>query len=238
MANPYDIYDTPTHSPTMVDRMIENPWFGVGWLGADLIGVPLLVGKKGLAGAMGGPGSSTWKHFKQLTRAKYGSASAGAIRDMALHGKPMDFARPTTPLARGGGVIQNSPALHGAAGAPTNMARDRMFHQGLRREFGRSAARRIGAGRLLHGLSRGLFAYSMLQLGIGLMRGINDMIEAYEPPEPKVPWHRDLETGGGFVDTRSAQTQRQRAIQAIHNTQLSTRAALGNEASFLHMQHR
>ena len=45
-----------------------------------------------------------------------------------------------------------------------------------------------------------------------------------------------LETGPGFFnDTRAAHTQRQRAIQAIHNSQMTTRAALGNEASFLHI---
>jgi hypothetical protein len=38
-----------------------------------------------------------------------------------------------------------------------------------------------------------------------------------------------------FFDTRAAFTQRQRALMVIHNSQLSNRAAFGQEASFLHM---
>ena len=38
----------------------------------------------------------------------------------------------------------------------------------------------------------------------------------------------------GYYDSRAAATMRQRAIQVIHNSQLSTRAAFGNEASYMH----
>lgn len=37
-----------------------------------------------------------------------------------------------------------------------------------------------------------------------------------------------------YYDTRIAATMRQRALQVIHNSQLSTRAAFGHEASYLH----
>lgn len=37
-----------------------------------------------------------------------------------------------------------------------------------------------------------------------------------------------------YFDSRAALTQRQRAIQVIHNSQMSTRAAFGNEATFMH----
>ena len=37
-----------------------------------------------------------------------------------------------------------------------------------------------------------------------------------------------------YYDTRAAATMRQRALQVIHNSQLSTRAAFGSEASYLH----
>lgn len=37
-----------------------------------------------------------------------------------------------------------------------------------------------------------------------------------------------------FFDSRAAFTQRQRALMVIHNSQLSNRAAFGNEAQFLH----
>lgn len=37
-----------------------------------------------------------------------------------------------------------------------------------------------------------------------------------------------------FSDSRAAFTQRQRAIQVIHNSQMGVRSALGSEASYLH----
>jgi hypothetical protein len=37
-----------------------------------------------------------------------------------------------------------------------------------------------------------------------------------------------------YFDSRAAFTQRQRAIQVIHNSQLTNRAAFGNEAAFMH----
>jgi hypothetical protein len=37
-----------------------------------------------------------------------------------------------------------------------------------------------------------------------------------------------------YFDSRAAFTQRQRAIQVIHNSQLSTRAAMGQESSYMH----
>ena len=39
---------------------------------------------------------------------------------------------------------------------------------------------------------------------------------------------------GTFHDTSMAYTQRQRALQAMHNSQFSGRSALGNEASLMH----
>jgi len=42
-------------------------------------------------------------------------------------------------------------------------------------------------------------------------------------------------TGGDeYYDSRAAFTQRQRALQVIHNSQMSTRAAFAEEASYLH----
>jgi hypothetical protein len=37
-----------------------------------------------------------------------------------------------------------------------------------------------------------------------------------------------------YYDTRAAYTQRQRALQVIHNSRLSLRPVLGNESSYLH----
>lgn len=76
-------------------------------------------------------------------------------------------------------------------------------------------------------------AWTALNFGLGLAagRGIGSMIANYES-------HKDndiqLESGGHFADTQGSFTQRQRSLEVIHNSQLTTRSALGNEASFLH----
>jgi len=97
---------------------------------------------------------------------------------------------------------------------------------------GKRAATRITAGAMLTLGVRTAFTAMNFGLGISLGRGIGDIIANYETNKP----NQDitLESGGFFADTRAGFTQRQQAIQTIHNSQLTTRAALGNEASFLH----
>lgn len=92
------------------------------------------------------------------------------------------------------------------------------------------------------GMLNTLASFTHLTAIIGITEGafalggmIGDAISAYSPAAPGNR-RRSLETGGPFVDTRHAQTQRMRSIQAIHNTQLSTRAAMGNEAGFMHLE--
>jgi len=230
MPGPYDIY-TNTHREETgrFNNIVESPVTMGAWLATDMVAIPWLTSTRGMQRTML---PTQWNRFKNIARAKYG----GSIRNLALHGRPRDFIGATG--RRGVIVGSGTHDMVLASGERGMLARDRLFHSGLRKSFGGAAASRIGVSRLLGGASKALFAYSMFQMGLGLINGINEVIENYEPPEPKTPFHRDLETGGGFVDTRSAQTQRQRAIQAIHNTQLSTRAALGNEASILHAQHR
>ena len=77
-------------------------------------------------------------------------------------------------------------------------------------------------------------AFTALNFGIGMSIGrmVGNLVGNYRPDYTK---EELLETGGFFADTRASFTQRQRAIQTIHNSQLTTRAALGNEASFLHI---
>lgn len=101
--------------------------------------------------------------------------------------------------------------------------------------FGKAAGRRIGLGKLASSFSRFGLWFMAVDIGMSLGGMLGDAITNYTPAQYQNK-RRQIETGGAFVDTRYAQTQRMRAIQAIHNTQLSTRAALGNEASFMHLE--
>lgn len=101
--------------------------------------------------------------------------------------------------------------------------------------FGKAAGRRVKIGKLASSFSRFGLLFMVAELGSSLGGMLGDAITAWQPPEYQNK-RRTIETGGAYVETRYAQTQRARAIQAIHNTQLSTRAALGNEASFMHLE--
>lgn len=47
--------------------------------------------------------------------------------------------------------------------------------------------------------------------------------------------YQNLYNGGDeYFDSRAAMTQRQRALQIIHNSQMSTRASFGSESGYLH----
>ena len=46
--------------------------------------------------------------------------------------------------------------------------------------------------------------------------------------------YRQMYDQDTYYDTRAAYTQRQRALQVIHNTRLSLKPALGNESNYLH----
>ncbi len=71
------------------------------------------------------------------------------------------------------------------------------------------------------------------ELGKGLL-GVSRTFET-TPEEIAARRRKPLYSGGEeYFDSRAAFTQRQRALQVIHNSQMSTRAAFSEEASFLH----
>ena len=101
--------------------------------------------------------------------------------------------------------------------------------------------KKIGSDRIVAGgkrftrLSAHTSAISIIGLGLSL---------GWSGAESTVKQHRakrirqNIKAKGwadtGYYDSRAAATMRQRAIQVIHNSQLSTRAAFGNEASYMH----
>ena len=98
--------------------------------------------------------------------------------------------------------------------------------------IGEKFERQIRQSVRLRQFARGVGMAEIIKLGADLGGMAVDAVMSYR----SAPKDIKLSTGPGFFsDTRAAQTQRQRAIQAIHNSQLTTRAALGNEAAFLHI---
>lgn len=95
--------------------------------------------------------------------------------------------------------------------------------------------------------ARGAFAWQWGRqaVGMGVMLGAVQLAAgmadlASSVGQAAIDWRprRDgpspYEFGHVYYEPRGAYTQRQRAIMAIHDSQLTTRAAIGGEASFMH----
>jgi len=66
-------------------------------------------------------------------------------------------------------------------------------------------------------------------VGFSMLSDVGGLWDKKIPP----PVQETLQTQQMFLP-RQAYTQRQRAIQAIHQSQMTTRSALGNEAEYMH----
>lgn len=116
--------------------------------------------------------------------------------------------------------------------------------------FGRQAAKEARMFKVLHRMDPKIANKVSLYRGLSAFKGFMNWMFAVDiagagvsllgqaaanwRPANKLDPKRVLETGGSYVDTGEAYTQRQMALQAIHNSQLTTRAVLGNEAAFMH----
>lgn len=135
-------------------------------------------------------------------------------------------------MARNMTAASIDPGL--ARAARGGWARETALHRGLERRFGKKFASRMMLGRALGSASTAANLFFMAEIGGAAGQFVGSLISSWRPSPGKPEARRSLETGGNWVDTRIAYTQRQRAIQAIHNSMLTSRAALGNEASFMH----
>jgi len=97
------------------------------------------------------------------------------------------------------------------------------------RAFGRGQAAQ--AFQALRGVSALMVGLQVGALAADVSRGVGEAALSWRPRRTISPAH---EFAMPFVDTGMAMTQRQRAIMAIHDSQLTTRAILGNEAAYMH----
>lgn len=189
-------------------------------IGADFAMTGLLynpiAGPKALERSMS---ASQWAGFQGRVAKRFGSATP---EHMQAYVMKMNAAELGSNPGRYAGKIGGT------------FGRDVAMQESMVSNFGARAAGRMSFARAATGLSRFMLAYTAIDLGIGVMKSIAEAAGSYQRPNRANPT-RTLETGGISVDTRHAQTQRMRSIQAIHNSQLSTRAAMGNEAAFMHL---
>lgn len=222
---PYDFWEEANNN-TFEAGFLQDPRFYVPWIGVELgneyFNNPRTI-LNSLPGQWSGygPAERSAGSRQKLYRAAKAQAGkntlpgrrAGLNRILRSRSRTMEFLG----VPRTGNYIQQEVALGKAS-----------------RAFGgASFAGRSSLYRNISFLSRGMLGLGVLQ-GMFMVGGaIGQAVGAYEPQGGQYT-RRELETANNFVDTRSAQTQRSRAIQAIHNSHLSTRAVFGNEASHLH----
>jgi hypothetical protein len=101
----------------------------------------------------------------------------------------------------------------------------------MTKRWGRGRAIRIGGTAVLGRFLKFTALVGSLMIGSELVKSLGEAVGSWQPKTQELP---HVEFGGFMHDTYQARTQRQRAIQAIHDSSLSVRSALGNEASFLH----
>ena len=192
-------------------------------MGIDLFARPLLynpfAGPKALEKAMG---ATRWADFGSRA-AKFSNAAVATPEHMQHYIMKMNAKE------LGTGPSRYAANVKGTLGA------DLATGEGMAARFGQSAATRMQFGRMVMGFSRFMLMFSAIDIGVSAIKSIAEAAGSYQRPD-RPNLSRQLETGGVAFDTRSAQTQRQRSIQAIHNSQLSTRACMGAEASFLHLE--
>jgi hypothetical protein len=231
--------------------LLDNPIIGIG----GIFGLGMASSALGKARV----GTTKWNNYHRYnpgpiwnTHNLYGS---GPADPRALGAAQSTIIRPTRALRtrrtisnkykgdvgafmRRGTLADVSPA----ADKYINQLTRNPFKRARLREHAMNAAVRKASPRLanrmqffhgMRGLMGGLNTYFTAQMvGFGLNL-VNDMVSTWRP-QPRVNKKQMLELGGDYIDTREAYTQRQRALQAIHNSQLTTRAVIGNEASMLH----
>ncbi len=98
------------------------------------------------------------------------------------------------------------------------------------------ASRGQGLASSLARLGRAFQFAGVAALGFELSQGVFNAALAYKKSAKIDSSSRYdlLYNERPYADSRTAATQRQRALMVIHNSQLSTRAAFGAEADFLH----
>lgn len=94
-----------------------------------------------------------------------------------------------------------------------------------------------GYAKTLSRLGKFTGAMGLFTMGFDLSRDLIGASNAFIDSKDSIEKARRrpiYNSEDSYFDSRAAFTQRQRAIQVIHNSQMSTRAAMGNESSFMH----
>lgn len=214
---------------------------GIESLGAGLMGAPGMFGGKPLMGYIpgvspGGVSGSAAKGLAQGIRSTMGTAFERAIGPVTPSGAvPIG---PSSRFQRGLETNFRRAATQGGKLTPASMFDALGKDKTLQTKGNMGLANRLGIGMGLRAFSRAWIANDLFSMGFSAASSAIQGIESFSYERRAAIANEgglSADLGEGFADTRASFTQRQRAMQAIHNSQMNTRAAMGNEATFMHV---
>ena len=251
------IYDRPIDSsgfqPLTTASSMEN--YGVGnmvldmglaigaeSLGAGLMGAPGMFGGKPLMGYIPGvsPGGASGSAARGLAHGIRSTMGSSFVRAVGPVG-PTGYTpiAPSERLQKGLETnFRKAVTTQGGKITPTSMFDAMAKDKTLQTKGNMGLANRLGIGMGLRAFSQAWIVNDLFSLGFSAASSAIQGIESFSyERRARVQEGTGLsaDLGEGFADTRASFTQRQRAMQAIHNSQMNTRAAMGNEATFMHV---
>jgi len=212
-----------------------------GMFGALTGGKPLMGLIPGVSPGAGGTGTARRQLFNELVRGDNLRHAAGSRA--AFHGN-VPFPRPGAAalqeadrgfLGRRGQAIGDNYRPLGGKYSERTLVRTYAQNPALRTKAAGSIATRMGIGIGLKALSTAWIFNDMFSLFVGGVSSAIQGMESFAYERRLAPQSAGADLGEGFADTRASFTQRQTAMAAIHNSQMNTRAAMGNEATFMHV---
>lgn len=247
------IYDRPIDStafqPLTTASSMEN--YGVGnmildaglamgveSLGAGLMGAPGIFKGKPLMSMIpgvspGGSGTAAEQLYEGMkkTLPKYQNQTLM----MGPRGKPVYIPSPHQRLTDKAAEMRR---VTGNSMKPKNILNALSTDESFQTKANMGLANRLGIGMGLRAFSQAWIFNDLFSMGFSAASSAIQGIESFSY-ERRARLQNEgglsADLGEGFADTRASFTQRQRAMQAIHNSQMNTRAAMGNEATFMHV---
>jgi hypothetical protein len=223
----------------------KNIYSTEGWLGAMVGG----MGQEALGKGMAGGGMIFGRNGGLAARAS--KTAAGHFATQATHTAAVAGAMPAEQAYQralqkmaGGGASSGSPlanqlartevrqAAQGAQGSLINQARVAKAKgtAAMSKSAGYAATGKklVRSGRILMAATLFTTMYELGKSAVDAGANFRKTKEELAQARNKV-YNED-----SFSDSRAAFTQRQRAIQVIHNSQMGVRSAMGSEASYMH----
>jgi len=214
--------------------------FGLGWAGIPLyMATEMMVGRmtggKGMAKILRKSQKAAYRSLTGVTGFGLKEPGAGSVHRFNVHasaaqrsGQLPQEARRYMRLKKD---LKGSRLLRGKGNVAEALMQKGGSLRNMSQSYGRGAAAKIYGAATAGRLVRGAAVIPLMHAFVGMGRSMAESIMDWEPQQADDP---RVQFGGYYADTRTAMTQRQASIQAIHNSGIAARSALANEAAHIH----